>query len=525
MQTIVVGGKRFRVLFPDLLLPLTAAERAGLRQKMQASRRVEVAVIVDENNGIIDGINRLTLAAELGITDVPLDVRAGLTLEQKRDLAITVNTERRHLSQEEKREAIARQLKAQPERSNRQVAAEVGVDHKTVATVRENLEATGEIPQLERTEGADGKSRPASRPASPSSPPTEPFVELAEGAHQGATVLGANGKCPRLRIKDRSPPATLPDAPLADLPDEVRDVLEGRASFAVVHADLLSLFRVLPAGSCNYLLTSVPYEDRRDYGMRFNLKDEAFVAWVVEIVRAALIPVIGMVSINLLPGITRDHRNNGCHYLIAADLLRTSPPVAMRRDIPHVRYGRPGSGGGDWFRNDWEPVLNFTRGGPLPWSDQTACGKPPKYKPGGAFTYNRPDGSREYRPYKGVAIANPGDVLFKETYTRQEVAELLGLAGDVVYGRVGGGRMGDELAHQNEAAMTEDLPARLIPSLCPPGGIVIDSCCGSGTTGAVAVKLNRRFLGCDIRLDQVKLAKERISKTQPDLFSWKVGEV
>src|SRR5262249_23464353 len=162
--------------------------------------------------------------------------------------------------------------------------------------------------------------------------------------------------------------------PLDELPDEVRDVLEGRSPFAVVHADALDFLRRLPADCGNYLLTSPPYEDRRDYGMGFKLQGEEFVGWMVEVVRAALVPGVGVVSVNLPPGITRDHCNSGCHHRIASELLTGSPPVAMKRDIIYQRYGRPGSGAKDWLRSDWEPVLNFTRGGPLPWSDQTACG-------------------------------------------------------------------------------------------------------------------------------------------------------
>jgi hypothetical protein len=37
----------------------------------------------------------------------------------------------------------------------------LGVDHKTVAPIRGELESTGEIPQLDRTVGKDGKARPA----------------------------------------------------------------------------------------------------------------------------------------------------------------------------------------------------------------------------------------------------------------------------------------------------------------------------------------------------------------------------
>jgi hypothetical protein len=58
---------------------------------------------------------------------------------------------------------IAALLKASPAKSNRQVAEQAKADHKTVGAVRQELESTGEIPQLERTKGKDGKKRPASR--------------------------------------------------------------------------------------------------------------------------------------------------------------------------------------------------------------------------------------------------------------------------------------------------------------------------------------------------------------------------
>jgi hypothetical protein len=54
---------------------------------------------------------------------------------------------------------IADQLRATPEKSNRDIATGLGVDDKTVGVVRKGMEATAEIPQLEKTVGKDGKSR------------------------------------------------------------------------------------------------------------------------------------------------------------------------------------------------------------------------------------------------------------------------------------------------------------------------------------------------------------------------------
>ena len=73
---------------------------------------------------------------------------------------ISANINRRHLTGEQKRDLIAKLLKATPEKSNRQIAETVKADHKTVASVRAEKEATGEFPQLTKTVGKDGKARP-----------------------------------------------------------------------------------------------------------------------------------------------------------------------------------------------------------------------------------------------------------------------------------------------------------------------------------------------------------------------------
>jgi ParB-like chromosome segregation protein Spo0J len=69
------------------------------------------------------------------------------------------NIHRRHLKAKDKHDAIAALLKIAPEKSNRQIAEMVKVDHKTVAPVRAEKVATGEIPQLTKTVGKDRKAR------------------------------------------------------------------------------------------------------------------------------------------------------------------------------------------------------------------------------------------------------------------------------------------------------------------------------------------------------------------------------
>ncbi len=53
--------------------------------------------------------------------------------------------------------------------------------------------------------------------------------------------------------------------------------------------------------------------------------------------------------------------------------------------------------------------------------------------------------------------------------------------------------------------------------LTKEGDIVLDPFIGSGTTGVVAKKMNRKFIGIEINPEYCKYAEERISKTVQNL--------
>ena len=80
-----------------------------------------------------------------------------------RDFVISANIRRRHLTTAQKSELIEKLLKANPERSDRATAKIAHADNKTVAAVRERLEAGEEIPHVEERVGKDGKTQPAGK--------------------------------------------------------------------------------------------------------------------------------------------------------------------------------------------------------------------------------------------------------------------------------------------------------------------------------------------------------------------------
>jgi site-specific DNA-methyltransferase (adenine-specific) len=62
--------------------------------------------------------------------------------------------------------------------------------------------------------------------------------------------------------------------------------------------------------------------------------------------------------------------------------------------------------------------------------------------------------------------------------------------------------------------MPEQLLGRIIRVSSNPGDIVLDPFAGSGTTLAVAKKLGRRWLGCELSEDYVRAASERLNAVQ-----------
>jgi hypothetical protein len=119
---------------------------------------------------LLDGINRLDAMALVGIPCIKggeLKVAAHLVPPEVDPTVyvIAANIKRRHLKPDERRDLIAKLIKADPKKSDRQHAKAAGVSPQTVTAERKRLESTAQIEQLKKRVGADGRERPAHRPA------------------------------------------------------------------------------------------------------------------------------------------------------------------------------------------------------------------------------------------------------------------------------------------------------------------------------------------------------------------------
>ena len=283
---------------------------------------------------------------------------------------------------------------------------------------------------------------------------------------------------------------------------------------------------------------SPPYCDARTYGIGAQRDCVEWVAWMLDVTteaqRVTKGPVIGVAA-----GVTRKRNYWPACEGLMWEWWKRGGDCQLYRPVYWHRVGIPGSGQSDWFRADVEMCMCFKRPGELPWSDNTACGHPPKWAPGGEMSHRLTTGQRVNQwgpvgsPKGGGAKRADGDLQSRERPShrvmrcgkgsrrpngehKQGGYEMPALAnpGNLLKVLVGGGVMGSKLAHENEAPYPVGVPEFFIRSLCPPGGIVFDPFAGSGTTGQAAKQFGRRVVLGDLRHSQCLLSRRRISEVQ-----------
>jgi site-specific DNA-methyltransferase (adenine-specific)/site-specific DNA-methyltransferase (cytosine-N4-specific) len=295
---------------------------------------------------------------------------------------------------------------------------------------------------------------------------------LAWAAETGATVKQLREE------KQRRSTAATPTAAKAS-------GTKGEVSWEFKVGDCRSL--PFPDDHFDLVFCSPPYEAQRSYGeLDFNLSGEQWVSWATDCYMECLRVCSGLVAW-VVEGYTDDFAYTSTPFLLHADLHRRG--VKMRKVVVYQRNGIPGTGGPEWLRNDWEPIICGTKRGRLPWADNTAMGQPPKQNKPRIATNRNADGSRKSAIYIDPDVCNPGNI---------------------ISGLVGSGGMGWKDATKNEAPFPEWLAEFFIKSFCPPGGSVLDPFSGSGTTVAVAVKHGRNAVGIDARPSQVWLGETRL---------------
>ncbi len=228
--------------------PLSEADYAALKADI-AERGIMVPIEVDENGEVLDGHHRVKICDELGI-HCQRFVREGMDDAGKRTHARRLNIARRHLSDEQKVALVSDEIAANPDRSNREIAAVLGVSHPFVAKVREELEKTtvGNGFQLKTRKGKDGKNYKAKKPRK-----LKPaWIDFDEGDTEAAAAVkkSASKAKAKDREKKRAAAASDNETRKAGLPE-----IEGR--YRIFQADISSAD--IEPHSIDAIITDPPY--------------------------------------------------------------------------------------------------------------------------------------------------------------------------------------------------------------------------------------------------------------------------
>jgi hypothetical protein len=208
---VATSPKSWRDLLPvheaaDLFPLMSEAELRELGEDIKANGLQFPIIVYDDQ--LIDGRNRLDAMALVGIEfeiikrrgcwvieyydDIqalksPLGGSVAAASVDPYDYVVSANIHRRQLTAEQKRAVIAKLLKAKPEASDRTIAKQTKVDHKTVGKARAELEGRGEIPHVEkRTDTKGRKQRSAKRKKTTSKldPIVLELMDVSEGGRQ-----------------------------------------------------------------------------------------------------------------------------------------------------------------------------------------------------------------------------------------------------------------------------------------------------------------------------------------------------
>ena len=304
----------------------------------------------------------------------------------------------------------------------------------------------------------------------------------------------------------------------------------------VLLADALEGLRTLEPESVHTCVTSPPYFNLRDYGVAGQIGNEdtpeAFVGKLLEVFRE----------------VRRVLRTDGTLWVNMGDSYATrsgsQPPTNTRNSCGHTEKRTPAGykykdligvpwalafalrADGWYLRQD----IIWNKSNCMPESVRDRCTKSHEYiflLSKSERYYFDPQAIREPAGTKGNARSFRGGGAYTGGRSFNNSAEVA---------RESHGNVKNDTGTRNKrdvwtvsttgfrgahfAVFPEKLIEPCILAGCPEGGTVLDPFTGSGTTGVVAKRLGRNFVGCEINPDYAKMAADRIAAEPERRHTW-----
>jgi DNA modification methylase len=311
------------------------------------------------------------------------------------------------------------------------------------------------------------------------------------------------------------------------------------ATCRIIEGDALAVLQTLPSESIHCCVTSPPYWGLRDYGhdgqIGLEATPEEYVARMVEVFREVrrVLRDDGTCWVNLgdsYAATTKGSGDTGKSTLVGTPNDENGQIFTPRRlDIgslkPKDLVGIPWrvafalQADGWWLRQD----IIWHKPNPMPESVRDRCTKAHEY----VFLLTKSE-----RYFYDAEAVSEASVSQPQPRRRSN-----GVSAEDQGKRIGAGNVTANcgvLDNRNRrsvwtittkpytgahfAVMPPDLVEPCIKAGCPEDGTVLDPFGGSGTVGAVAVKLNRNAMLIELNAEYVKLARERVERSRLPMF-------
>ena len=280
---------------------------------------------------------------------------------------------------------------------------------------------------------------------------------------------------------------------------------EMEANARVLCGDAAGCLRSLPAGCAALTVTSPPYYQHRDYGVEAQIGREPTLAGYLERIEAVLRELLRVTD------------NRGSCFFVVGDtyvkrqmmlvphriaILASDVGWTMRNDIVWAKSDPAPESPRNRWRSGHEHVLFLTKQ-PTGYRFNDAAVRVP-HSP---VTLRRWGGGQTYGGKKSKERKTA-----KDSRMRDGASFRLNPAGclptDVWRVPCAGTKAG------HYAAFPEALVRPMIEACSNAGDLVLDPFAGSGTTGALALALGRRFLGIELNEEYVALAEEALRQAE-----------
>ncbi len=256
----------------------------------------------------------------------------------------------------------------------------------------------------------------------------------------------------------------------------------------IYNEDCLITTRRMPDNFVDFVITSPPYDDIRNYN-GYNFEFEKIAHELYRILKP------GGVIVWVVADATIDGSETGTSFKQA---LYFKEVVGLRLHDTMIYYkNNPMPQTGNRYHQHFEYMFAFSKGNPKTFNPIT---EPTKYH-GLANMKNRgKNGSLDYEKVERTKEKKVGNVFF--------------------YSVGGGISTKDKIAYKHPAIFPEKLVYDQIYTWTNENDLVYDPFMGSGTTAKVAHLMNRRWIGSEISKEYVDIANERLKEyTVNNLFS------